>query len=161
MLVALTGAVWALFCWWLARAGHAPSRTLVPIPREHYYFAQAGFIVPLLLLQWALLSIVSTRVSRALGGSASVAASAAALASALYAPLIGLFLLPDLLVYVCFGFTALAKLFRFTAPLSFAATLYLATRQLARVQQLTTSRALLAALAGVFVQAFVGGLLLR
>jgi hypothetical protein len=157
--VAFAGLAWALFCLMLHFAGQAPTVTLLPI--ERYYLAQAVFVVPLLYLLWALCSLVSHRVARALGGSGSTKATANALGVALAAPLLALFLLPDAAAYATLGFDALAALVRFTAPLSLAATLWLGTLAVRSAHDLSRARSFAAAAAGVIAQAAIGGVLLR
>jgi hypothetical protein len=157
--VALAGFGWALLCLVLHRAGHAPSVTLLPI--EPYYLAQAAFVVPLLFVLWGLCSVVAQRVARALGGSGSGMATANVLGVALAAPLLVLFILPDAVAYRALGFEALATLVRFTAPLSLAATLWLATLALRSAHSLSTPRSFVAGAAGVIAQAALGGILLR
>ncbi len=155
------GSCWAVLCALLARDGHMPSRTLVPIARETYYAAQASFVIPLLILLWLLCSLLTTAAARALGGRGRFVATANGLGFALGLPLLVLFLLPDLVVYATHGFAALRFLLRVTAPLSFLTTLWLATVAVRASQQLGRGRAFLAAAAGVLAQAALGGILLR
>jgi hypothetical protein len=159
--ILVAGAVWALLSLALATAGWAPSVTLVPIAPERYYLAQAGFVLPLLFAQWGLCSAVALGVARAFGGTGSGSATASTMGFALAAPLLGLFLLPDLLVYGLLGFDALAGLIRITAPLAFVATLALATMAVRVVHHLSAPKAFVAAVAGVLAQAAMGGVLLR
>lgn len=160
-LVACAGAIWAWLCLTLAHDGHAPSRSLIPLAREGYYRAQAVFVAPLLLVLWAVCVLVSGALARALGGRGSWDATAGALGGALALPLIGLFLVPDWIAYVQSGFSALGPLVRITAPLSFMTSVALASRALRQVHALSAWRPWLAALAGVLVQAALGGLFLR
>jgi hypothetical protein len=160
-IVLVAGAIWACLCLILYRAGHAPSRTLVPIARADYYLYQACFVVPLLLAQWCLASAVARRIARALGGSGEARQLTDQIAPALALPLILLFLAPDLLTYAWLGFSALAKLVRITAPLSFLGSVWLGTRAVRRTQGLRGGRALLAAFLAVLAQSLVGGVLLR
>lgn len=160
-IVLVAGAIWAALCLLLYRAGHAPSRALVPIARADYYLYQACFVVPLLLAQWRLASAVAQRVARALGGHGAASLLSDRLAPALALPLILLFLVPDLLAYAWLGFGALAKLVRITAPLSFAGSVWLGSRAVRRVHALGGGRAFAAALLGVLAQALLGGVLLR
>lgn len=159
--VVLAGSIWAVLCLVLARDGHAPSVTLVPIPRERYYLAQAAFVVPVLLAQWVLCASIATRSARALGGAGPFSATAGGLGVALALPLAALFLIPDLIAYTAFGFSALGALVRVTAPLSFVATLALATGVVRRVHALPAAKALVASAAGVLGQAVLGAVLLR
>ncbi|MBC7173737.1 MAG: hypothetical protein H5U40_14955, partial [Polyangiaceae bacterium] len=76
-------------------------------------------------------------------------------------PIVALFLLPDLVAYTLSGFDALGMLVRFTAPLSFAATLALATLAMRVSHGLASGRAFVSAAAGVVSQAVIGGVFLR
>jgi len=153
--------VWALFCLALAHEGRVPSRTFVPIPQRHYYAVQALFVTPLLLLQWLVCSAISTTVARALGGSARFRETANKLGLALALPLLVLFLLPDVVVYALWGFPALGKLVRVTAPLSFAVTMSAVTASLQTLHGLSWARAFSAAALGVLAQTLLGAPLLR
>lgn len=159
--VLAAGATWALLCALLAAAGHAPSFTVLPIPRETYYRVQAIAVVPILLGLWALCAAVASRVAHALGGSGDALRAAGPLGLALGGPLLGAFLLPDLVVYLTAGFAALAPLVRVTAPLSFALTLLAATFAVATSHGLPRGRAFVAAAAGVIAQAALGAVILR
>jgi hypothetical protein len=160
-VVVAAGACWAALCWMLARDGHAPSRVWLPIDRRDYYLAQAAFVLPMLLLQWAVCSVIASGLARRLGGTGSWTATAHALGTALGAPLIALFLVPDIIAYQAFGFSALAKLVRVTAPLAMFSTLALATLAIRRVHRLSGARAFAAAASSVFAQALLGAPLLR
>jgi hypothetical protein len=159
--ISIAGVVWALFCVVLAVSGHAPSFTLLPVPRAHYYLFQALIVVPTLLALWLVASRVSHAVARALGGTGSFRSTAAGMSRALSVPLVFLFLAPDFLVYGIGGFDALAPLVRVTAPLSFLVNLLLGARALRTSQTLSTSRAFWAAAAGIVAQALLAGVILR
>jgi hypothetical protein len=145
----------------LAAGGHEPAVTLVPIPRADYYAAQALFVVPVLLALWTLCAAVAYRLARALGGTGSFGGTANAIGIALALPLAVLFLVPDFVAYGLAGFDALGLVVRVTAPLSFAATLWLATIAVGVACSVTGWRAFVAAAAGGIAQALVGGILLR
>lgn len=159
--ILVAGAGWALLCLMLARGGHAPSVTLLPIPKQHYYLAQAGFVIPLLLGLWWLCVIVTHRVAKALGGSGNSAELARGIALALALPILLCVVVLDSLVYLMFGFEALARLLRVSAPIATVLTVAVATRTVRDTHALPTTKALLPALAGVIVQALVGGIALR
>lgn len=161
LAVLAAGALWSVFSLVLASQGHAPSRVLVPIAREHYYAAQALFVLPLLALQWAVCSLVSFRSARALGGAGSFDETLRLLGFALGLPLLLLFLLPDVVCYALSGFASLGKLVRVTAPLTFVVSTWAAARGLRRVHGLSRLRALAAASVGVLAQAALGAPLLR
>jgi hypothetical protein len=147
--------------WLLASRGHAPSRIWLPIAPDRYYLAQALFVLPLLWLQWRLCVRVSHGIARRLGGTGTLKAAANALGVALAGPLIALLLLPDLLAFLLFGFSALGPLIRVSAPVAALATLGLATAALQRSHGLPRVKALLAASAGVLAQSLLGAGLLR
>lgn len=155
------GALWALLCLKLGLDGHAPSVTLVPIPKRHYYLAQAAFVVPLLLALWGLCTIVAQRVAERLAGAGTLHDTARGMAPALALPIVVCIVLPDLFVYLSLGFGALAKALSVTAPAAAIASVVLATRAVRKAHALATSRAFVAALSGVLTQAFVGGIALR
>lgn len=159
--VGAAGLVWAALSAMLAADGRAPTVTLLPIPRERYYAAQALFVVPVLLGQWWLASQVSWRSARRLGGAGTWPQTLGPMGGALAVPLVVCFLLPDLVVYLSAGFQALGAVVRFTAPLSLLGAVALATGVVRRVHGLAWARALGAALAGVLAQAAAGGLFLR
>lgn len=160
-LILAAGGAWSLLCLVLAAGGHAPSATLIPIPREHYYLAQAAFVMPVLLLCWRVSGAVAHRVAGWLGGTGSETETLRRLAPAVAVPVLLLLVVPDLVVYVAFGFEALARAVRVTAPLSTLVTLVLATLAVRSAHAVSSARALGAALAGLVVQALVGGALLR
>ena len=155
------GVLHALFCLLLDAGGHAPSRVLLPIPRERYYLAQAAFVLPLYLGLWLLAGLSAHSLARALGGRGKLRGTLAAMGPAYAAPLIVAFVLPDLLLFALLGFEALGRAMRVYAPL--AALLALAACALAveagaRVEK---GRAALAAFGGLLLQALVGGAFLR
>jgi hypothetical protein len=159
--VLVAGVLWALLCLALATAGLAPSVTWVPIPPERYYLVQAGFVVPVLLVQWLLASAVALHLGRAVGGAGTWSATASTMGFAMAAPLAALFLLPDLLVYGFLGFRALGALVRVTGPLTFVVTLALVTLAMRTAHRLSSPKAFAVALVALVVQAVPGAILLR
>jgi len=155
------GGVWAGFCLLLWRDGHAPSRVLVPLPSANYYLAQALFVVPLLLVCWAVLSVVAHFLARALGGRGALRATFATLGASYAVPLLLAFVLPDLVVYASFGFEALGKLVRVTGIVLVAWELMLATWAVEVVHGLRRRRALPVALVALSFQAALGATFLR
>ena len=145
----------------LGLAGHAPSVALVPIPRDRYYLAQAAFVIPLLILQWGICAAVARALAERMAGTGTFERTASVLAPALAVPLLALFIVPDAIVYLAFGFDALGRIVRVTAPLAAIASIVWATRVLRRAEDLTRGRALIAASVGVTAQAVAGGVLLR
>jgi hypothetical protein len=161
LFVLAAGGAWALLCAALAIAGHSPSVAVVPIPREHYYAAQAVFVVPLLLVSWLLCSTIAERVGRFLGGQGGFVPAANGIAPALALPLIVVFVVPDAIAWALLGFDGLGAVVRVTGPLSFLAMLVLATMAVRAASSLSYGRAFVAAFAGVFVQGALAGVLLR
>jgi hypothetical protein len=155
------GLGWALFCLLLWSGGHAPSRVLLPLPRESYYLFQAAVVIPVLFGSWWLASRVAHRVATALGGSGTLPDCAEGLALSLAPPIALLVVVPDVVVYLAWGFGALGRLIRVTAPLSGVLTLVLATRAMRRAHALGSGRAFVAGAAGVVTQALLGGAVLR
>lgn len=162
---ALSGLTWSVFCLWLARDGHAPSVALLPIAKADYYRFQAGFVVPVLLvLLWvhgrsALLFsgqkyLVrqdrdrADRVVRALHISVS-------------APLLLLWLLPEMVVYGTLGFEALGATVRVAAPLTFVVALALGARALQKHTGTAGARAHLAACMALLLIGLLAGPVLR
>lgn len=159
---ATLGAIWGLFSLALYLGGHAPSVTLVPIAAERYYLAQAVFAVPLWLVLWRVASTVAHRCAVRLGGVPDQGkAVAAIMGHALAAPMIALFLLPDVLVYATLGFEALGRAMRWYAPLGPLVAWAMASYGLKVSHDLSTGRAIVAAFAGLLAQAVVGAPLLR
>lgn len=159
--VLVAGVLWALLCLALAAAGLAPSVTLVPIPAEHYYLAQAVFVVPLLLLQWALASGVAMGVGRAWGGRGGWSGTASTWGFAMAGPLVALFLLPDLLVYGFMGFRALGALVRVTGPLTLVVIVALATVAVRTVHGLSGPKSFVVAVVALVAQGVPAAVLLR
>lgn len=153
--VAIAGAIWAGLCLRLAADGHAPSVTLVAIPR--YYLAQAGFVVPVLLAQWLATAGIANLVTKA-----RFIALAAALGPALAAPLVVIFLVPDLVAYALVGFDALGKLVRITAPLMLLTTIGLSALAIRAVTEGASRwRAIGTAALAVTIPAVLASTLLR
>ena len=159
--VIIAGASWALLCLLLALGGHAPSVTLLPIAREHYYSFQALVVIPVLAGLWVVASSLARQSARALGGSGTFRATAAGMSRALSIPLLFLFIVPDIIAYSIGGFAALGHVVRFSAPLAFFVTLLLGTRALRTAEALSTPRAFAAASAGIVAQALLAGVILR
>ena len=159
--VTSAGFGWALLCAWLALEGHAPSVTLVPIPAESYYAAQALFVVPVVLAQYAVLGAVAHAMARALGGSGEQRDTLARLGPAFALPILLVLVIPDAVVLAAAGFDALGALVRITAPLLALTTWALATMAVRRACRLSTGRGALAALTGLIAQAALGAPLLR
>lgn len=159
--VVVAGAAWAFLCLVLARGGHAPTVTLLPIPAERYYLWQAALVVPVLLTQWLATAAITWRLARAWGGTVSFVALASALGPALAGPLVVVLVVPDFVVHAAFGFEALGSLLRVTGPLLLVVTIGLAMVATRVAAGLSTGRALQAATLGVLLPAAASSVILR
>jgi hypothetical protein len=152
---------WAVLCLVLALGGHAPSVVLIPIPRESYYLAQAAYVVPLSFVLWGICSLVAQWVATKLGGSGSLVQTARGMAFALAAAIGLALVIPDLIIYGAFGFSALARAVRITAPLMALTATLIAARAVRDGHALSWPRALASGASGVLAQGLVGGIFLR
>lgn len=157
----LTASLYSLFCLLLWLRGEQPSFTLAPLPPAGYYLWQALFLVPLFLVLWSLFALVGHGFARAAGGSGSLEATRTVIGFAYGPPLLVAFVLPDLTVYLLFGFEALTTGMRLYAPLTVLWIVALATFGIHRAHRIGLARAAGIALAAFLLQAAVGGLLLR
>lgn len=160
-MVATAGCAWALFCALLARGGHAPSRSLLPIAREDYYHAQSLFVLPVLLGMWLGASLLVHAFARRLGGDGKFVGTLNGLGVALAAPLLGVLLLPDIGVYLGLGFASLGPLVRVTGPLAMLATLALAAAVIRSAHHVRSARAWGLSLVFVVLLGLLGGPFLR
>lgn len=161
LAVCVSGAAWSALTLLLHFAGHAPSVTLVPIPRSEYYLWQSLFVVPLLLCLWLLAASVAHGLSRLFAAPQPFSRTATVLGFSYAAPLLVFFILPDFVIYATLGFEALSRAARWYAPLTPLATLVLTSLGLRAVHGLRLAPALGIALVALSAQALVGGLLLR
>jgi len=156
----LLGSTYSLFSVLLHRSGAVPRAVLIPIDPQHYYLAQAIFVGPL----FVLLAFVFTFVTRALAGDrsdVSLRRAFEALAPTYAWPLLVLFVLPDLVVFLAAGHAALAPAMRYYAPLAPLAIIAFATASARKLFGVGVLRAALATTAALFAQALVGAPLLR
>lgn len=154
------GAVYAAFSFLLYRAGVAPRAVWLPIDPPAYYLAQALFVAPL----FVLLTVLYVAVVRAvLPARAEVGFRAAyfRLAPAYAWPLLVLFVVPDLLVFLSQGHAALPRAMRYYGPLAPLAIVALTVARARPLFGVGTGRAALAAFAGLVAQAALGALVLR
>lgn len=159
-LIAL-GLAWSVLSAVLWLDG-APARAVViPIEPHAYYGAQALFVGPWLALLGTTFALVAGAVARTLGGAASLRATWSSLVPVWALPLLALFVVPDLVVVLALGREHLPRAMRYYAPLAPIVISVLATRRLRALHQVTTLRAVVAALVGLLVQAAAGALLLR
>lgn len=159
--VSAAGALWALLSYLLWRAGHAPSRTPVAAWRESYYLMQAVVVVPTLLTCWAVLGAVAQVLAKKLGGSGSLRTMLTCLAPSFAIPLVLAFVVPDLIVFLSFGFDALGKLVRFSGLVLVVWELALASLAVETVHGLSRGRAALVAFVALLAQALLGASVLR
>ena len=155
------GAVHAGFSLILHLAGYAPRMGIPGFGRENHYLWQAFFVFPLYLALFWVGGLVTHGVARGFSGSGSRDASFAVFGVAYAAPMIMLFLVPDILVFEIFGFNAIGKAMRWYAPVAAIACVWLGALGLSRAHKISAGRASLAAIAGFLAQAIVGGAFLR
>jgi hypothetical protein len=144
----------------LLYAGGVPARAVwLPIDPARYYLAQAFFIAPLMVS----LAVIFTLVVRALAGGGTVRfRDAFAVFAPVYAwPLLVLFVLPDLAVYLAFGHGALAKAMRLYAPLVPIAITALGAARARRAFGCSLARGALASFGALAAQGAFGAVLLR
>ena len=154
---------YSTFCLVLWASGHAPSRpgAFGLIPAEGYYLAQAAFLPLLFPLLWLILGGAAHVVARAMGGRGDLRAGLAALGFAYGAPLTLAYVLPDLLVFLVFGFDAMVTGMRLYGPLALGWTLWLCTVAVRESYRMGTGPAAVAVFAGFVAQGIVGGLFIR
>jgi hypothetical protein len=159
--LAALGAVYALFCVALFRAGVAGRAVLLPVAPERYYAWQALFVGPLLASLATLYAWLAWRLA---GGSAPRSSFGDAWVTLVprYAgwTLFG-FVVPDLAVFLAAGPGAMARAMRWygaVAPLGIVAS---SVAPLGRLSGASSARALGAALLALLAQALVGAPLLR
>lgn len=155
------GALYAAFSLLLHLGGHAPSVTLVPIPRERYYLWQAGFVAPLFVALWLVYGVVAHGLARLAGGQGTAGATLGVIGIGYAVPVALLFVVPDLAVYLVAGHGALAKGMRVYAPLAGLGCLSLCAAGLRAAHGLGPMRAALISVAGFVVQGALGGIVLR
>lgn len=138
--------------------GISPRAVLLPIAPRSYYLAQTLFVGPLFIL----LAYVFSRVVRATAGLEGAPAETFDALAPRYAwPIVVLFLIPDLLVFLLFGHAALAPAMRYYAPLAPLVIIVATTAWLRHQRSVGLLRAIAASLAGLFVQGAMGAPFLR
>ncbi len=148
------GLCWAALLGLLAAGGHQPSFTkLLPVAPERYYAVAAVYVLPLVVV----LAHLFAWVARA---AAAVQLQLSELTRTWARAVAGLFVVPDLLVYLVAGQGALGIVVRVTAPVTALAIVALTTRAL-RDAGASTGRAVGATLLALLVHAIPAGLLLR
>ncbi len=160
----LLGALHGAFSFFLHLSGHAPRRGIPGLGSHGHYLWQAIFAVPLYLALWWIGGLVAFAVARRVagaGGQGSRRASLAVFGVAYAVPMTLLFIVPDVIVFLAFGFGAIGKAMRYYVPLAAVACVALGAMGLSRVHNLRTRTAVLAAFAGFLAQAALGGVFLR
>ncbi len=155
------GVVHAFFSLTLHLAGHAPRMGIPGFGRENHYLWQAIFVVPLYFALFWIGGLVAHGVARRFSGSGTRDASLAVFGVAYAVPMIVLFLVPDIIVFEVFGFAAIGKAMRWYAPVAAISCVWLGAVGFSRAHEISAGRASLAAIAGFFAQAIVGGAFLR
>jgi hypothetical protein len=115
--LAAYGAGHAAFVGVLYLSGEAPSRAPFGLPAERWYLWEAGFLVPALLLSWAIWGAVASAVGGRLGGRATPAGRPSMLAVLGWTtsvPLGVAFLVPDVVAWCVGGMDAV----RWVLPVS-------------------------------------------
>ena len=149
---------YAAFSLLLYRAGIAPKRVLLLDPAA-YYLVQALFVLPLFC---GLVSLFVGITGRLAGGKkVPFEVALKQLAPAYCWPLLGLFLVPDVAVFLIAGHGALAKAMRFYGPIAPLVVWWLSTLRTARLFEVSRGRAAAATFVGLLLQALIGGLFLR
>ena len=139
--------VYSGFCFLLDAGGHRPSFGALI---ERHYLLQAVLIPPAVLVTW----LVNATVANAIGGG-DRRATLDALAPAIALPMLVLFVLPDLIVYLTLGFEALGKAARVIGPLALIGRLGAGTYVLRRTHAIGSGRAVIATLGGLIAEAAI------
>jgi len=153
------GALWAVLCLWLASAGEVPSGP-VPGDSSGWYALQARLVVPMMVLQWALLTGSAHGLARRLGGEGAFRDALDALGLSWAGPLAGLFAL-EIVIFGLAGLDGLGWALPVLAPAAAVTVVVGSVRAVRACYGLSTGRALLVAFLALFVTALVGGPLLR
>lgn len=153
------GAAYAAFSYLLHRAGISPRAVWLPVDPARYYLAQTFFVGPLFFILTALY----VYVVRLLAGGARAPFGMAfdRIAPAYAWPILFLFVVPDLSVFLAAGHGALATAMRFYGPLAPVAIVALTTGRARSLFGCSLGRAAAAALGALIVQGAAGAIALR
>lgn len=157
----MLGVLHAGFSLALHLAGHSPKMGIPALGRENHYLFQSIFIIPLYLVLFWIGGRVAHAISRRLSGTGSREVSLAIFGIAYAVPMLCLFIIPDILVFLIWGFAAIGKAMRWYAPLAAITCVWLGTVGFSRAHKLGPGRAALAVFVGFVCQAVVGGVFLR
>ncbi len=133
----------------------------MPIGRSNYYLGQALWVIPVLLFGWVVVGGACHLLSRWAGGKGTRASMLACAGYAYAVPLAVVFVIPDIVAYLGFGFASLARLVRVTGLVLVVAEWALMSRAVVAAHQLAWSRAVPIALLALLVQAVLVGPVLR
>ena len=153
------GAAYAAFSFLLHRAGISPRAVWLPIDPARYYLAQTVFVGPLFFILTALYVYLVRLLAG--GGRISFGVAFDRIAPAYAWPVLFLFVVPDLSVFLAAGHGALAKAMRFYGPLAPIVVVALTTGRARSLFDCGAGRAAGAALVALIVQGAVGALALR
>ncbi len=154
------GVVYAVFSFLLYRAEVVPRAIFLPIDPKSYYLAQTFFVGPLL----AILAFVFSYVVYVVAAPSITVRQADMFRwfAPVYAwPLLILFVIPDLVVFLVLGHGSLAKAMRLYAPLAPIVIAVVASRQARIHLEAGRLRSAAAAILALFVQGALGALVLR
>ena len=158
----ITASGWTLLLLLLAFGGHEPSGPIaLPIPRGDYYLAQAFFYWPVFALQLFIAATVAHRAGRWWGGEGSYAGVAVVMTFALSVPSLFAWCVPDLVVYLGWGFDSLAAAMRYYVPLCGLWTLLLCTLGLQRAHRVPWPKAFVVAFFAYAAQLIAGAPFIR
>ena len=143
LAVLIYAATYSGLCFLLDAGGHQPSFGALT---EHHYLLQAVLLLPATFAIWLLQSWVAHRIAVALGGRGTLRETTQAMAPAIALPMLSLFVLPDLIVYLWLGFDAIGAAMRYYAPLALLARIAYGMMAIHRVHALSAGRSLVPAL---------------
>lgn len=143
--VLLMGVALGLFDLYLWREGHFPSVKGGPVPDGDFYLHQAMYVVPVVLVSWALYVMVARMLAGLLGGKGSSRAMMGALGLAFAVPVLVAFILPDIVVYARKGHGAMGGMMKYYAPVCLLWLIALGTVAVKEVEGIGGERAFVVA----------------
>jgi hypothetical protein len=149
LLVLIYALVYSGFCFLLDAGGHRPSFGALV---ERHYLLLAVLLLPAAFVIWLLHSATAQAMARALGGGGTLRDTMVAIGPAYALPMLLLFVLPDLITYLAFGFDALGKVVRVFAPLALLCRIVVGTRAVMASHSISPGRALLAELIALLAE---------
>ncbi len=159
--VLFAGVVWATFCVWLALDGREPSFVGNPLPPAQYYWWQAGFVTPLLLVSVALFAGLCHTGASWFGGDGTFTKTLGGVGYAYAVPLVVVFLIPDVVMYRLGGFAELPHLLRVSGPVTALWVVFLSSAAVARAQRISFWGAAAVVAPAFVVQGLLAGLFVR